>query len=476
MRGSFTRRGRRCEVTVTKTHFKGTVKSSLGPNQQWTFSVDDVLAVQMQSRGNSDVSSVVVHYVTQGNAQSLTWSKLVLTGEPELCKELTNSLNSTLPERLKAKHFLVVINPVGGGKSASRLFHKKVAPLLRTCNITFKVYETRSADDTPNAFNDVDFSELDGVLSVGGDGHFSKVLRALMETNCARLGVRHDCTGNEGESRLPPLPFPVGVIPGGTGNYVANYLGCKDPITAAIKIVLGHTVPTNMAAVHQGGKLEGYGGLICAYGLIGDMIHSCEQARWLGPLRYTVMPIKRLFSRRLMDVDVCMRQESGEWTTVSQQLYSVDTGVVELQDSGHNLVPVFGDSALTLHLTSHCSLGDHVKQLGKVQNWATGAYNFDFVKSFRCLEYRVTKRSPSTSNSRSQSIDEPPSSQSTVNPPSSQSTVNPPSSQTSQAPSASRNCNFYLNLDGEALLIHENSFTVRLHTGVVSLFGNQREN
>ncbi|XP_035826337.1 ceramide kinase [Aplysia californica] len=441
MRGSFTKRGRKCDVTVTKTHLKCTLKNNLGSNVLWSVSLDDILAVQTQSRDNSELNSVVVHYAARGKGHSLTWAKLVLSGDPDLCKELNNSFATTLPERLRPKTFLVVINPNSGSKTAGRIFHKKVAPLLRTCNITFKVYETRGPDDTPNAFQDVDFSELDGVLCVGGDGHYSKVVTALVDKHQESVGA----DVKDPDAELRPLPFPVGVIPGGSGNYIPFYLhGSRDPLTAAIKVVLGNSTPTNIVAVHQGGKLEGYCGLICGFGLFGDMMYSCERTRWMGNLRYTVMPLKRIFSRRLIDVTVELQPESGsgDWQTISGSVYSVDTGVVDLADRGAKLVPVFGDSAMTVHLASQCPLGHHIKQLSKVQAWDSGAYDFDFVRTERTSRFRISLPNAQTT--------------------------------TSATGETSLEEHFYLNLDGEALLIHKPHFDVRLHTGVVTLFGTQQ--
>ncbi|XP_059174442.1 ceramide kinase-like [Physella acuta] len=436
MEGSFMKRGRQCDVSVTKTHLKCTLKNNLGPNVQLEISLSDVLAVQTQSRDNTNVSSVVVHYAGKKKDKVLTWEKLVLAGQPELCKELNNIFSYAFSERQRPKHYLVLINPRSGSKTANRLFHKKVAPLFRACGITFKVYVTTGPNDARNAFQDVDFSTLDGVISVGGDGFYSEVVTALVLRQQQITGVNPD----DPDATLSPLSIPVGVIPGGSGNYVVNYLhGTTDPVTSAIKIVLGKTCPTNIVGIHQGKKLEGYAGLIAGFGLFGDMMYTCEKYRWMGNVRYKVLPVKCILSRRLIEAEVEYQTTAGDWRSSRGSFYSIETGIVDLADSSAKLVPVFGDSALTLHLVRECPLGDHIKQLSKVAEWASGAYDYNFVQSERVLRYKVSL--------------------------SSHPTVQPEGGDEQLVE------NMYMNCDGEALKIHRANFQVRLHTGIVQLFG-----
>ena len=92
----------------------------------------------------------------------------------------------------------------------------------------------------------------------------------------------------------------------------------------------------------------------------------------------SVMPLRRMFSRRLVDVKVELYGQSDEGSDVISDVitgpvYSVDTGVVDLADRGSKLVPIFGDSALTLHVASECPLGHHIKHLGKINSWTSGA-------------------------------------------------------------------------------------------------------
>ncbi|GFR65279.1 sphingosine kinase 1 [Elysia marginata] len=62
----------------------------------------------------------------------------------------------------KLRQFFVLINPYSGRKTAGRIFHKKVAPLLTACGVNFRIHETRGPGDAAAVCRDLDFSTLDG--------------------------------------------------------------------------------------------------------------------------------------------------------------------------------------------------------------------------------------------------------------------------------------------------------------------------
>ncbi|KAK0069792.1 sphingosine kinase 1 [Biomphalaria pfeifferi] len=441
MEGSFTKvskgGGRQCDVTVTKSTLKCVLKNSIAPNIQVEVNLSDILAIQTGARENSNVSSVIIHYAGRKKDKLLTWEKLVLAAEPGLCTELKDSFSLACPDGDRPRHFLVIVNPHSGTKTGSRIFHKKVAPLFKACGITFKVYETTRPNDARTAFQDVDLSTVQGVIAVGGDGFFSEVVTALV----LKQQQLHQVNTDDPNCALVPVNVPVGVIPCGSGNYLAMYLhGIIDPITAAIKIVLGKTTATNLASIHIGGKLIRYAGLISCFGLIGNMMAMCERHRWMGNVRYKVFPLKGILTRKLVEAEVSYLKENGEWQVYNGPLYSVDLNVVNLADKNNKLVPVFGDSALTIHIASVCPLGEHIKQLSKVADWTTGAYDFNFLTNERVLRYKVSLTSLPTlrlETGEERLVDK-----------------------------------LYMNLDGEALLIDRTSFDVSLQAGLIELFGD----
>lgn len=75
----------------------------------------------------------------------------------------------------------------------------------------------------------------------------------------------------------------------------------------------------------------------------------------------------------MFDVEVEYLPDGGsEWEQTEGKLYGVDTYVITRKPKQEKMVPCFGDNALTLFLTSKCSLAKHVQQLAKVQDHKTG--------------------------------------------------------------------------------------------------------
>ncbi|KAK3763579.1 hypothetical protein RRG08_057002 [Elysia crispata] len=254
---------------------------------------------------------------------------------------------------------------------------------------------------------------------------------------------------------VSPLPVPIGVIPGGTGNYIALYLhGSKEPVTAAIKILMGKTTASNVVGVYQGGKLQECAGLICSFGLLGDIMHDCERFRWMGNFRYKVIPLRTIIGRRLISGRVeYLHAPSGEWREVSGQFYSFDLNAVDLVDNGSSLIPTFGTDSNMLHITSDCSLGDHVKGLKKLEEWATGAYNFPFIQNEPVLRLRVTLEPTPTTTSRGAASEGAHSHSET------------------EKDRPLDGVTYYINCDGEVLPITRTQFQMRIHPNLIQLFG-----
>ena len=92
---------------------------------------------------------------------------------------------------------------------------------------------------------------------------------------------------DDNNQKILSTPLPIGIIPAGSGDIMAQYInGVRDEETSMLKVVLGKTIPSNVASIHQGGKLSAYAGILLAVGLQGDMMKDCEKYRWMGVSRY----------------------------------------------------------------------------------------------------------------------------------------------------------------------------------------------
>ncbi|XP_025110094.1 ceramide kinase-like [Pomacea canaliculata] len=312
---------------------------------------------------------------------------LTLSSDRATCQTLVDALKDELRATDRPKRLVVIVNPNSGKKQAEKVFNKKIKPIFRLCNIETTVYVTKAPKQAYDLLDKLDLKGVDGIITVGGDGIYCEVMNALI----VRTQKDHGVNVHDPDARIVPSTIPVGIIPAGTGDCVAQYLhGTRDVITAALHIVLGNTTPSNAVSVHQGGKLSAYAGLVLGFGLQGDMMYDCEKFRWMGQSRYNVVPITNVLNRRTFEIDVeYVDNDSGETKKISDTMYSVDTYVISKAERGDKLVPKFGDLVLSAYTTSKCNLGKHVQQLSKLQDGTAGCFDYDFVKEIRTQGYKV---------------------------------------------------------------------------------------
>ena len=79
-------------------------------------------------------------------------------------------------------------------------------------------YRTESSDDAFNAAYNIEPGQYERVVAVGGDGTIHQVANGLMAKE---------------------LDVPLGIIPSGTANDVANYLGLSKDLKTACDVILG---------------------------------------------------------------------------------------------------------------------------------------------------------------------------------------------------------------------------------------------
>lgn len=184
------------------------------------------------------------------------------------------------PRRLK-----IIINPLGGKGQAWQIF-TKIRSLFDRSNLEYTVTQTYSAADTQNLVRELDLSQIDGLVIVGGDGTIHYAIAGLMS--------RRD--------RQTAIKLPLGVIPGGTGNGLSKTLlelsgESYDPLNAAFLIAKGKQQAFDIAAIEQNGT-KYYSFLSLAWGLISDVDIGSEKLKFLGALRFDLYALLLLGLRR----------------------------------------------------------------------------------------------------------------------------------------------------------------------------------
>ncbi|XP_022331400.1 ceramide kinase-like isoform X2 [Crassostrea virginica] len=417
-------------------------------------------------------ATLEVSYVVE-KEKKLTVRHIQLPGDLKKCLEV----QSRIPG-ITHKRFLVFINPRSGRKRAVKIYEKRVRPIFDLCGIQTEEFVTSRANEVRDLLMNIDLVSFDGVIAVGGDGIYNEVVSGMADRELRDNG----CDPDDPESRLLKLRLPIGIIPAGSGNYTAWYLnGTKCPQTATLRIVLGQSISTNIASLHQGNKCSGYSGLILGFGLFGDVMKDCERYRWMGTSRFKVVPVGSVLNRR--PVNVCISyiptetktfqtrdmfvdnkpdflrlismpvensksfrekfkkrtlstsdilEEPSEWKTAEERVvYAIDTYPIVMKPKGVKMSPHFGGDSLELLITGKCKLGDHFRQLKAVDDGKSNCYDFDFVRKINVQRYRVRVLK-------------------------------------------NNNEDFYINCDGEVIRLEHSEFDVRLHKNVVELYGKPR--
>ncbi|XP_057512473.1 sphingosine kinase 1-like isoform X1 [Actinidia eriantha] len=186
----------------------------------------------------------------------------------------------------RPKRLLILVNPFGGKKCASKMFLDDVKPLLEDANVEFTVQETKCQLYAKEVAQSLDLSKYDGIVCVSGDGVLVEVINGLLE--------REDWDA--------AIKMPIGVIPAGTGNGMAKSL--LDSVghtctvyNATLAIIRGNKRSLDVATILQG-ETRFFSVLMLAWGLVADIDIESEKYRWMGSARLDFYALQRIFHLR----------------------------------------------------------------------------------------------------------------------------------------------------------------------------------
>ena len=174
----------------------------------------------------------------------------------------------------------VIVNPKGGRKRGLAVL-ERVRPIFANAGIDLSIHVTQRSGHAAEIAQSLHRESCDAICVIGGDGTFHEVADGLMH-------------------REEPVFLPLGIIPAGTGNTIAEHLQCKDPLEAARRIVAGQQLPLDVIRVTLQGRVV-YCVDLVGWGAVSDINSNAEKWRWLGPPRYsaaTLLQILRPKQRR----------------------------------------------------------------------------------------------------------------------------------------------------------------------------------
>ena len=173
--------------------------------------------------------------------------------------------------------FYLTVNPHGGAKKGPKLL-KKVKPVFDKADIELTIIETMFAGHAKELAEQLDFTGYDGMISIGGDGTLHEVVNGLMY-------------------RKDGINFPIGLIPGGSGNSFMHDLELVDAVDAANAIINGNTTKVDIAEVKIN-HVTKYAINIIGWGLVTDIANKAEKHRWMGTSRYTILSVLEVMTNK----------------------------------------------------------------------------------------------------------------------------------------------------------------------------------
>ena len=187
--------------------------------------------------------------------------------------------------------FIITVNPHGGKKLGPRLLNR-VKPLFEAKGIELFVVETTFAGHAKELANQLNITEYDGFIGIGGDGTLHEIINGMLS--------RHD--GRK---------IPIGIIPGGSGNSYMHDLQLTDPLKAAKAIINGKTRSLDTAKVEVNHIIK-YSNNMIGWGLVTDVGNKAEHFRWLGTNRYTILSVVEVLRHKSRPATLIMDDKKIE--------------------------------------------------------------------------------------------------------------------------------------------------------------------
>ncbi|XP_068592817.1 ceramide kinase-like protein [Cebidichthys violaceus] len=305
--------------------------------------------------------------------------------------------------------------------------------------------------------------EYDGVVCVGGDGSVAELCHALV--------LRAQLDADSPEKPVKPV-LPLGIIPAGSTDVVSYSVhGVRDPVTAALHIVLGHLQQVDMCSFSSLGQLVCFG-FSAMFGFGGRSLARAEKKRWMPSSRrreyalvktlarlrpedcqLSFLPAKK--SNRDQDQDQDPESEGEESWTTNRGLY-LSISIMSIPclspHAPRGLAPntSLANGSAALIAVGNTSRSEFIKHLKRYSS-SSGQFSFSFVETQAVSAVRICPRSL-IGWSEEESEEEGESKTSPI--------------------IQSEGAAFPWNIDGELVEI-ANEVLVRVHPQLITLYGEE---
>ncbi|XP_008326428.1 ceramide kinase-like protein [Cynoglossus semilaevis] len=370
---------------------------------------------------------------------------------------------------IRPKFLKVFINPSSHKKEAVHIYRDHVAPLFKMADVRTDITVTERTGHALSVMKECKLDEYDGVLCVGGDGSVAELCHALV------LRAQLD-TGSPEKPVKSTLPLAL-IFTGSTDVVSCSVHGVRDPVTAALHVILGHQQQVDMCSFTSLGQLVRYG-FSAMFGFGGQSLARAEKNRWMSSSRrreYAVVktlarlkpedcqlsfiPVKTssrdLFGLRDKNgLDQETDSEEEETWTTREGLY-LNISIMSIPClSPHAPQGLAPDTSLTSGSASLIAVGntsrsEFIKHL-KRYSASSGHFSFSFVETHTVSAVRVRPRSQTGWSEGEENEEEEDSKTTPI--------------------IGSEGASFPWNIDGELVEI-ANEVLVRVHPRLITLYG-----
>lgn len=188
---------------------------------------------------------------------------------------------------------LAIVNPISGSKSGKADMDAISASLRARGFLVDTVVTTRGGQcgELLTTLASVgDWSTVDVIAVVGGDGFFFEVLNGVL----GKLNPDRIILTPWNEEALALAKPKLAIVPSGTGNGVATSLGIRTPADAAEALFCGRVQPLELMGVAVAGEPEArtmVAALSVAWGAIADHDALTERDLRSMPLKLILVPL-----------------------------------------------------------------------------------------------------------------------------------------------------------------------------------------
>ena len=172
--------------------------------------------------------------------------------------------------------YLVIINPESGKKKSKYIFDSVVYPKLKNNNSKFDYEFTNKSYHAENIVKEYDLSTIDAIIILGGDGTMHEVVSGLLK-------------------RKDNLIVPIGLLPTGSGNSLLHDLNSLNTNKALDKIFKNKYQLIDVIEILFNEK-KYYSINLVGWGMGTDIGILSEKLRWIGPVRYNLASIFKIFT------------------------------------------------------------------------------------------------------------------------------------------------------------------------------------